>query len=165
MAEFRIDVMRAQDWPLVRGIYLDGIHSGNATFETQAPSWEQWDASHHCHSRIVAREGEMILGWAALRPVSDRKVYEGVAEVSVYVGATARGRGAGRALLMALVESSERNGIWTLNAGIFPENIASVKLHRSCGFREVGGRERIGKLEGRWRDVLLLERRSKIVGA
>lgn len=164
MSAFRISTMQAEDWPAVRAIYLEGIHSGNATFETDAPSWEKWDASHHRHSRIVARELKEVLGWAALRPVSERRVYAGVAEVSVYVSDIAQGMGIGRTLLQALIESSERNGIWTLNAGIFPENVASVKLHLSCGFREVGKRERIGQVRDRWRDVLLLERRSKVIG-
>ena len=165
MTDFRIESMRAEDWPAVCAIYLDGILTGNATFETETPSWEKRDTSHHHHSRVIARDQGRILGWAALRPVSDSKVYDGVAEVSVYVSADARGRGVGRALLAELIRSSERNGTWTLNAGIFPENIASVNLHLSCGFREVGRRERVGKLGDRWRDVLLLERRSRTVGA
>ena len=158
--------MTAEDWEEVRSIYLEGIATGHATFETDAPEWEKWDASHLRKMRLVARDdaGEM-LGWAALSPVSDRCVYGGVAEVSVYVGERGRGRGVGRALLEALVEASERNGIWTLQAGVFPENAASVKLHLSCGFREVGRRERIGKMHGVWRDTLLLERRSRSVGA
>lgn len=158
--------MSVDDWEQVRSIYLEGIATGVATFETDAPTWEKWDAGHLRKMRLVAREteGEM-LGWAALSPVSDRCVYGGVAEVSVYVGERGRGRGVGRALLEALIEASERNEIWTLQAGVFPENAASVKLHLSCGFREVGRRERIGKLNGVWRDTLLLERRSRSVGA
>jgi L-amino acid N-acyltransferase YncA len=157
--------MKAVDWEQVRSIYLEGIATGHATFETDAPTWEKWDAGHLRKARLVARsvEGD-ILGWAALSRVSDRCVYGGVAEVSVYVGARGRGRGIGRALLEALIEASERNEIWTLQAGIFPENAASVKLHLSCGFREVGRRERIGKLHGVWRDTLLLERRSRSIG-
>jgi L-amino acid N-acyltransferase YncA len=157
--------MQAEDWEAVRSIYLEGIATGHATFETDAPEWEKWDAGHLRKMRLVARDeaGEM-LGWAALSPVSDRCVYGGVAEVSVYVGERGRGRGVGRALLEALIEASERNGIWTLQAGVFPENAASVKLHLSCGFREVGRRERIGKMNGVWRDTLLLERRSRSVG-
>ena len=157
MDGLRIERMQAEDWRAVRAIYLGGMHGGNATFETVAPSWEKWNAAHHQHSRI-------ILGWAALRPVSDRKVYTGVAEVSVYVSAKAQRQGVGRALLDALIESSERNDIWTLNAGIFPENNASIGLHSSCGFRTVGRREKIGKLGNHWRDVMLLERRSKLTG-
>ncbi|HEY0100168.1 MAG TPA: GNAT family N-acetyltransferase [Pyrinomonadaceae bacterium] len=165
--------MEAGDWEQVRSIYLEGIATGVATFETSAPTWEKWDASHLRKMRLVARAGDRgdegdggeILGWAALSPVSDRCVYGGVAEVSVYVGERGRGRGIGRALLQSLVAASERNGIWTLQAGVFPENAASIKLHLSCGFREVGRRERIGKLNGVWRDTLLLERRSQSVGA
>ena len=158
--------MKAVDWEQVRSIYLEGIATGHATFETDAPTWEKWDAGHLRKARLVARDVEGgILGWAALSRVSDRCVYGGVAEVSVYVGERGRGRGIGRALLEALIEASERNEIWTLQAGIFPENAASVKLHLSCGFREVGRRERIGKLHGVWRDTLLLERRSRSVGA
>ena len=157
--------MKAVDWGQVRAIYLEGIATGHATFEIDAPTWEKWDAGHLREARLVAREEETILGWAALSRVSDRCVYGGVAEVSVYVGARGRGRGVGRALLEALVEASEQNGIWTLQAGVFPENVASIKLHLSCGFREVGRRERIGQLNGVWRDTLLLERRSRSVGA
>lgn len=158
--------MKAEDWEAVRSIYLEGIATRVATFETSAPEWEKWDAGHLRKMRLVARDeaGEM-LGWAALSSVSDRCVYGGVAEVSVYVGERGRGRGVGRALLEALIAASEQNEIWTLQAGVFPENAASVKLHLSCGFREVGRRERIGKLNGVWRDTLLLERRSKSVGA
>ena len=155
-----IDHMQASDWEQVRAIYLEGIRSGHATFETDAPSWEKWDEGHHQFARLVMREGETILGWAALSPVSKRHVYRGVAEVTVYVSETARGKGIGRVLLEALIEESEKNGIWTLQASIFPENIASVQLHRRCGFREVGRRERIAMLNGVWRDTLLFERRS-----
>ena len=165
-------------WPAVREIYREGIATGNATFETELPDWEKWDSGHRKNCRLVALEPFQddaeelltsldklaVLGWAALSAVSTRHVYAGVAEVSVYVAATARGRGVGKALLRALVEESEFNGIWTLQAGIFPENVASVTLHRSCGFREVGVRRRIGKLGETWRDVLLLERRSSTTG-
>ncbi|PYS95577.1 MAG: N-acetyltransferase [Acidobacteria bacterium] len=160
----RIEPMRPEDWDRVRGIYLEGIATGQATFETTAPAWEAWDAAHMRAARLVAREGEATLGWAALSPVSSRCVYAGVAEVSVYVAAAARGRGVGRALLAALIAAAEREGLWTLQAGIFPENEASLAVHRRCGFREVGRRERLGKLNGAWRDVLLLERRSPTVG-
>lgn len=159
-----IDQMKADDWEQVRAIYLEGIATGQATFETNAPSWEQWAAAHLEHLRLVARNGTNILGWAALSQVSNRCVYGGVAEVSVYVGEHGRGQGIGRALLEALVEASERHGIWMLQAGVFPENKASVDLHLRCGFREVGRRERIGRLHNVWRDTLLLERRSKSVG-
>lgn len=156
--------MAAADWVAVRSVYLEGIATGHATFETEAPDWERWNASHLEHCRLVARAGERIAGWAALAPVSSRRVYAGVAEVSVYVAQSFRGRGIGEALLNALVHCSEQNGIWTLQAGILPENISSLALHRRCGFREVGRRERIGKLNETWRDVVLLERRSELVG-
>ena len=162
---YAIDVMNAGDWEQVRSVYLEGIATGHATFETDAPSWEKWDASHLQEPRLVARDGEKILGWAALSPVSNRRVYGGVAEVSVYVERRQGRRGIGRALLEALIDESEQNGIWTLQAGIFPENTASILLHLRCGFREVGRRERIGKLNGVWRDTLLLERRSKSIGS
>jgi L-amino acid N-acyltransferase YncA len=164
-------------WPAVRRIYAEGIATGNATFETDVPEWEKWDANHRKDCRLMAAEPEQdnaeflvtgkitILGWAALSPVSSRHVYRGVAEVSVYIAVAARGRGLGKALLEALVQESESVGIWTLQAGIFPENVASLALHRSCGFREVGIRRRLGLLHGVWRDVLLLERRSVKVGA
>ena len=154
--------MRASDWEQVRAIHLEGIRSGHATFETDAPSWETWDEGHHQFARLVMRDGDAILGWAALSPVSKRHVYRGVAEVTVYVSETARGQGIGRALLEALIQQSEQNGIWTLQASIFPENIASVQLHLRCGFREVGRRERIATLNGVWRDTLLFERRSTL---
>jgi len=156
--------MTAADWDRVRQIYLEGIATGNATFEQDAPSWEKWDASHRRDCRFVAREDCEVLGWAALSPVSSRCVYEGVAEVSVYVGAGARGRGIGRLLLSDLVESSERAGVWTLQAGIFPENIASIELHRKLRFRLVGVREKLGCMNRRWRDVALMERRSTAAG-
>ncbi len=156
--------MDPADWPRVRAIYLEGIATGDATFETTAPGWDQWDAGHLRHSRLVARAGDALAGWAALSGVSDRCVYGGVAEVSVYVAQAHRGQGVGRRLLEALVAESERNGIWTLQAGIFPENAGSLAIHHRCGFRVLGRRERIGKLDGRWRDVLLLERRSKTAG-
>jgi len=161
---YKITQMCPEDWPAVRQIYGEGIATGDATFETELPDWEKWNASHRQDCRLIARAGDQILGWAALSPVSARRVYAGVAEVSVYVAAAARGRGVGRALLQALIDESERDQIWTLQAGIFPENTASIALHRYCGFREVGVRRRIGKLGETWRDVLLLERRSQVVG-
>ena len=148
------------DWDPVRRIYEEGIATGDATFETEAPAWESWDADHLDDCRFVAEQGQRVVGWAALAPVSGRCVYGGVAEVSVYVGGDARGGGIGLRLLNALVESSERAGLWTLQAGIFPENAASLRIHERAGFRRVGRRERLGRLHGRWRDVLLLERRS-----
>jgi L-amino acid N-acyltransferase YncA len=175
--DYPILPMPSEVWPSIREIYREGIATGNATFETELPDWEKWDRSHCKDCRLVAfepfeKDSEFliplekltVIGWAALSPVSARHVYRGVAEVSVYVAATARGRGVGKALLEALVRESEAKGIWTLQAGIFPENTASVTLHKSCGFREVGVRNRIGKLENRWRDVVLLERRSTSVG-
>ena len=159
-----IDQMKASDWEQVRSIYLEGIATGDSTFETDAPSWEKWDEAHLQIARLVMREGNRILGWAALSPVSKRNVYRGVAELTVNVTESARGQGVGRALLEALIEESEKNGIWTLQASIFPENTASVKLHLRCGFREVGRRERIGSLKGVWRDTLLFERRSQSIG-
>jgi L-amino acid N-acyltransferase YncA len=160
----QITPMQPSDWPAVREIYAEGIATGQATFETQLPDWEKWDSSHRPDCRLIARRRGEILGWAALSPVSARRVYSGVAEVSVYVAAAARGRGVGTVLLKALIEESERCGVWTLQAGIFPENAASIAIHRSCGFHEVGRRQRIGKLGETWRDVLLLERRSSIAG-
>jgi phosphinothricin acetyltransferase len=176
--EYFIIPMPPDLWPAVRQIYKEGIATGNATFETELPDWEQWDKNHLKSCRLVALDqspddiGERlaslaafnVLGWAALSPVSTRRVYRGVAEVSVYVAAAARQRGVGKALLEALVQESEVKGVWTLQAGIFPENTASIELHKSCGFRKVGVRRRIGKLGDVWRDVLLLERRSRSVG-
>ena len=156
--------MQPDDWARVRAIYDEGIRTGHATFETSSPEWEAWNEAHLDACRLVARRGKTIAGWAAASPVSERCVYGGVAEVSVYVTASERGKGVGRALLNALVLEAERAGIWTLQAGIFPENTASIALHQACGFREVGRRERLGQLNGIWRDVCLLERRSKVVG-
>ena len=156
--------MLPADWLQVRRIFLEGIATGHATFETDAPSWEKWNDAHLAFARLVARAGSDVKGWAALSPVSTRRVYAGVAETSVYVGRDSRGQGIGRALLAALIQAAESNGTWTLQAGVFPENRGSVKLHQTLGFREVGRRERIGKLNGIWRDTLLLERRSAIVG-
>ena len=148
----------------MRAIYLEGIATGNATFEQSAPDWQTWDQGHLASCRLVARVGSEILGWTALSPVSRRPVYAGVAEFSIYVAARARRRGIGAALLQALIEVSEREGIWTLQSGIFPENTASLELCRRFGLRVAGTRERVGCMEGRWRDVVLLERRSSIVG-
>jgi phosphinothricin acetyltransferase len=159
-----LDEMRESDWPAVRSIYQEGIETLLATFESAAPEWDEWNKSHRRDCRLVARETGSVLGWAALSPVSDRCVYGGVAEVSVYVGEAARGRGVGKALLTELAARTEAAGIWTLQAGLFAENQASVALHRACGFREVGVRKRLGKLAGRWRDVLLMERRSAVAG-
>jgi L-amino acid N-acyltransferase YncA len=157
-------MMTAEDWPRLREIYLEGIATANATFETEAPDWQHWDMCHVPSCRLIATLDERTAGWAALSPVSPRLVYAGVAEVSVYVSAATRGRGLGKALLTALIRESEQHGFWTLQAGIFPENVGSIALHRACGFRQVGVRERLGRLGNHWRDVVLLERRSKIVG-
>jgi L-amino acid N-acyltransferase YncA len=152
--------LRAEHWPDVARIYADGIATGNATFETSMPDWEGWDAGHLPEHRFVALLDGRVAGWVAVSPVSDRCVYGGVVENSVYVDAGARGNGVGRALLERLIESTERAGIWTIQTGIFPENEASVRLHERVGFEAVGLRRRLGKLNGVWRDVLLLERRS-----
>lgn len=160
-----IDILTARHWEQVRAIYLEGIETGLATFETEPPSWERWDAGHMACCRLIAHAGETVKGWAALSPASSRRAYSGVAEVSVYVGEQYRGAGLGRALLEALVKASEDNGLWMLQAGIFAENEASIALHAKCGFRVVGRRERIAHLQGRWRDTILMERRSPVVGA
>ena len=159
-----IQPLTADHWPAVRAIYEQGIASGDATFETAAPTWEAWDGGHLAGHRLVAAAGGRVVGWAALSPVSERCAYAGVAEASVYVAADAAGHGVGRALLERLVAGAEAAGIWTVQAGIFPENQASLALHRRCGFRTVGVRERLGKLGDRWRDVVLVERRSPLVG-
>ncbi len=161
---FEITAMQPSDWEAVRRIYEEGIRTGNATMETTPPGWEKWHAEHLEAGRLVARRGDAVLGWAALVPVSGRCVFAGVAELSVYVGQAYRGQGVGAALLRQLIEAAERAGIWTLQAGILRENTASIALHKKIGFREVGYRERIGKLNGTWCDVVLLERRSTVVG-
>ena len=147
------------DYPAVAAIFAEGIATGLATFETTVPSWEDWDASHLPDHRLVAEQGREVVGWVAVVPYSRRPVYEGVGEESVYVAERARGRGVGRALLSALVDSARAGGLWTLQAGIFPQNEPSLALHRSLGFRVVGVRERIGQLDGEWRDVVVLELR------
>ena len=152
--------LAAADWPAVRAIYADGIATGDATFESEPPSWEGFDADHLRDHRLVALGDDGVCGWAALSPISERCAYQGVAEDSVYVAAAHRGRGVGRTLLEALLRSADAGGIWTVQAGVFPENVASVRLHEQMGFRIVGTRERIGRLNGEWRDVLLLERRA-----
>lgn len=161
-----IVAMATSDAAAVLAIYADGIASGHATFQTVVPAWAEWDAGHLPSPRLVARNGgtAAVLGWCALSPISRRAVYAGVAEESVYVAAAARGRGVGSALLMAMVTASEAAGIWTLQTGIFQENAASLALHERCGFRVLGVRERIGRHDGRWRDVVFLERRSRIAG-
>lgn len=162
--DITIDTMQDADWPTVALILREGIATGDARFENTVPSWEEFDRSHLDHCRRVARSGDEVVAWFVLGAVSPRKVYAGVAEVSIYVRASARGQGVGRPLLEAGVSASEEAGIWTLQAGIFPENTASLALHQQCGFRTVGIRERMGQMAGRWRDVVLMERRSKVVG-
>jgi phosphinothricin acetyltransferase len=158
-----IEELRPEHWDEVARIYAEGIATGNATFETEVPSWERWDESHLAEHRFVAVLDGRVAGWVAVSAVSDRCVYGGVVENSVYVGADARGRGVGRALLESLVASTEAAGIWTIETGIFPENAASLRIHERVGFRVVGRRERLGKLDGVWRDVLLLERRCPTI--
>lgn len=160
----QIQPLEPADWPAVRVIYENGIATGNATFETQAPTWEQWDNAHAPNCRFVATLDQVVVGWAALTPVSGRCVYAGVGEVSVYVHESARGQGIGLQLLNTLVASSEKAGYWTLQAGIFPENTGSMRLHEKAGFRIVGYREKIGRMNGIWRNTMLLERRSQTTG-
>ena len=162
--EFTFDNMKAEDWKVVKSIYLEGIATRNATFEQNAPDWEDWNRNHLDICRFVVREDHQIIGWAALSPVSRRSVYSGVVEVSIYISENAKGKGIGKTLLNRLVEASEKAGIWTLQGGIFSENEASIAIHKACGFRIVGVRERVGKMDGVWRDVVLMERRSKKVG-
>lgn len=158
-----VSALRPEHWPEVARIYEEGIATGNATFETEVPSWEQWDRAHLDRHRFVAVRDGAVFGWTAVSPVSDRCVYGGVVENSVYVAEQARGEGVGLALLERLAASTEAAGIWTIQTGIFPENVASVRLHERAGFEVVGRRKRLGKLRGVWRDVLLLERRSDLV--
>jgi L-amino acid N-acyltransferase YncA len=159
-----INNMQNEDWDQVREIYQEGIATGNATFQKEPPTWEDWDMGHILECRLVARLDGKVLGWAALSPVSSRCVYAGVAEVSIYVGQNSKGKGIGSKLLKSLIEISEQYGYWTLQSGIFPENISSLKLQLKFGFRKVGRRDRIGKMDGVWRDTILLERRSHSVG-
>jgi len=157
----KVQVMTEEHWRAVKSIYEEGIASKNATFETAVPEWIEWDRNHLDSCRFVSVNDNKIVGWSALSPVSNRCIYSGVAEVSVYVSEAVRGNGIGKILLNKLIVESEKQNIWTLQAGIFPENQSSLILHKKAGFREVGYREKIGKLDGIWRDVLLLERRSK----
>jgi L-amino acid N-acyltransferase YncA len=156
--------LTAADYPAVKAIYLEGIATKQATFQTEAPDWEAWDSSHLQHSRFVAIDGDQVAGWVALSAVSSRCVYAGVAEVSVYIAADHRGKGVGHALMQTVIQSSETRNIWTIQAGIFPENEASMSLHYKNGFRLIGIREKIGKMEAVWRDTAILERRSTLVG-
>ncbi len=158
----KIRSLQPSDWSSVCSIFEQGIKTGLATFEVGVPSWEEWEKNHMQICRLVAEDNERIIGWAALTSVSHRDVYSGVAEESVYIAEEARSKGVGRILLQALIQESEKNGIWTLQAVILPEHKASIVLHESCDFRIVGYREKIGKLDGKWRNTLLMERRSKI---
>jgi len=159
-----IQRLTQQDYPAVKRIYEQGLATGNSTFQTSAPEWEEWDSSHLATCRIVGMKDNEVIGWAALTPVSGRCVYAGVAEVSVYVDQSFRGKGFGTTLLEALIRESEKNNVWTLQAGIFPENTSSIRIHEALGFRQIGYREKIGKLNGVWRNTLLLERRSTVIG-
>ncbi|MFN2530759.1 MAG: N-acetyltransferase family protein [Pyrinomonadaceae bacterium] len=160
----QIEPLTVDHWPRVREIYLAGIRTGIATFETSAPDWDEWDKAHHAFARLVLSAHNEVIGWAALSRASNRSVYAGVSEVSIYISPEHRGRGCGHILMNALVEKSEQNGIWTLQACVFPENQASINLHRNHGFRVVGQRERIAKLNGTWRSTVIMERRSEAVG-
>lgn len=167
--EFIIRPCKQSDWESVREIYLQGLNTRNATFETQAKTWQQWDAATHKSCRLIAEltdasDAKYVVGWAALSPISRRDVYRGVAEVSIYVSMYYSGKGIGRLLLSSLSDASEQAGFWTLQSSIFPSNKASEKLHLACGFRRLGVRKNIAQLDGKWRDTLILERRSKIVG-
>ncbi len=160
-----IKAMKVEDWPAVSDIYLKGIQTGNATFQTEAPTWDDWDRGHCRICRLVLIEEHKVVGWAALSPVSSRAVYAGVAEVSIYIAPDVKGAGYGTKLLNALIDLSEKSGYWTLQASIFVENKASLALHKKCGFREIGIRENIGKMNtGEWRTTMFIERRSKSVG-
>jgi len=160
----KIAPLQQEHFEAVKEIYALGIATGIATFQEEVPTWESWDESHLKKGRLVALDGDDIVGWAALTPVSGRCVYAGVAEVSIYIHPNHRGKGIGRALLKALIAESEKQNLWTLQAGIFPENAASLKIHQQCGFRQVGYREKIGQLNGVWQDTILLERRSQTIG-
>jgi L-amino acid N-acyltransferase YncA len=157
-----LEYMQTAHWQEIKRIYTEGIDTGNATFETECPEWETWDKNHIKSCRLVALDGNKIVGWAALSPVSERCVYQGVAEVSIYIDSHSRGKGIGEELMNRLINESESAGLWTLQAGIFPENTGSCKLHEKTGFRLVGKREKVGRMHGKWRDVLLYERRSKM---
>lgn len=161
---FIIDRMNETDWPQVSDIYLAGIKTEIATFQNDVPTWEEWNRGHSTDCRFVARSGEKILGWVALSPVSSRCVYAGVAEVSIYIEEEHKGMGIGTILLNNLIKYSEEAGYWTLQSGIIKENLSSRILHKKCGFREIGYRERLGKMNnGKWHDVILMERRSNTV--
>lgn len=155
--------LESRDWPYVAQIYRQGIATKNATFETDASSWDAWNKNHLDICRFVACINDEVIGWIALSHVSQREVYKGVCGVSIYVSAEHSGKGVGKKLFDKLIKESEKNGIWTLYSSIFPENIASIKLHKSCGFREIGYMVKVGKLDGKWRDTVIFERRSKLI--
>lgn len=162
--QYEIEDMKPEDWEQVRDIYLQGIYTRKATFQTEAPSWEDWDKGHIKSCRLVARSENAVLGWAALSSTSSRCCYEGVAEVSIYIGEEYKGKGIGTALLKKLTKLSEEHGFWTLQSGIIRVNSASIAMHKKCGFREIGIREKIAKMsDGIWHDVVLMERRSKVI--
>lgn len=163
--EYKIEEMKSSDWEQVKNIYLEGINTKIATFQTEAPIWEEWNNGHISSCRLVARSQNDILGWVALSPTSSRSCYEGVVEVSIYIGKNYKGQGVGKALLQNLIKLSEENCFWTLYSSIIRENSTSISLHKKCGFREIGIREKIAKAsDGIWHDVVLMERRSKVVG-
>lgn len=163
--DYKIEEMKKEDWEVVSKIYLEGINTHKATFQTEVPTWQDWNNSHIDSCRLVARSGDKVLGWVALSPTSSRCVYAGVAEVSIYIGEEYRRKGIGKALLTNLINLSEKSGFWTLQSGIIKENSASIELHKSCGFRKIGIRERLGKIsDGQWHDVVLMEHRSNTVG-
>lgn len=162
---YHIDEMTAKDWEDVARIYMEGISTGIATFQPELPTWEEWDGGHVKACRLVVREAGRVLGWAALSLVSKRAVYAGVADVSIYIGKDFRGRGVGEALLTRMIEDSEKQGFWSLQSGIIRENTGSRRLHQKCGFREIGYKERVGRMPtGKWHDVVMMERRSRICG-
>jgi L-amino acid N-acyltransferase YncA len=162
--QVKIQQMIKEDWEAVHEIYVEWIHTGNATFDTEPPTWEEWDKGHVKTCRLVAQLGEQVVGWAALSQSTHKKAYRGVAEISIYVSKASSGMGVGTKILEEMVKVSEKAGFWTLQALIFPENTASIKLHLRFGFDIVGTRKRVGQLNGVWRDVVLLERRSTLVG-
>lgn len=163
--KYNIEKMKSFDWEQVKNIYLEGIKTGLATFQTEAPIWEVWDKDHLNIGRLVAKSDSEILGWVVLSPTSSRDCYAGVVEVSIYISEKFKGQGIGKALLSSVIKESEENGIWTLYCAIIKENTASIALHKKCGFREIGFREKIAKMNnGVWHDVVLMERRSNIVG-
>jgi L-amino acid N-acyltransferase YncA len=163
--EYKIEEMMELDWEQVANIYLQGIKTRIATFQSEVPTYEEWNSGHISSCRLVARSGDNVLGWAVLGPTSSRCVYKGVAEVSLYIGDQYKGQGIGSALLTELIKISEENGFWTLHSGIIRKNVWSVALHKKCGFREIGIREKVAKMNNEnWLDVVLMERRSVTVG-